>query len=126
DFEETILVDEYVPLSIKWSNPADKYRNPVTYWRMGDSSRSCIEIGIDSKDGSIRDFTLLLSENNVYQQTELQNKPIIFGQPMFDISTFVDKYNDIMHPFLVQIMSNSISITITEQENEFIVKSQRT
>ncbi|OOC63671.1 hypothetical protein [Paenibacillus ihbetae] len=124
DFEEYVSFDDYVPVSVEWKNPKEKYKHPTIFWRIGDLSKSMFEIGIDSKIGAIRSLTLLLSVENSIRDETISIKTLSEVQPILDISSFETNYIDCKHNFSLEILNNAVKIVFCEQESVRLLKSR--
>lgn len=87
---EKIEVDPYVPVKIRWGQ-WDLTLEPTIYWRTGDFKNSLVEIGIASKSGIIRSFTVVYTKDIFLGGTQVQwSKSDEEGTPVFNISEWTE------------------------------------
>lgn len=92
EMQSKLTIDAYVPLDIRWGD--DYYTNTsILYWRTGDFKKSLIELGIDSKTGQIRSFTLILVKKLLLISEDLlkSNVPTINGLPVVHTKNWFEK-----------------------------------
>lgn len=92
EMQSKLTIDAYIPLDIRWGD--DYYTNTsILYWRTGDFKKSLIELGIDSKTGQIRSFTLILVKKLLLISEDLlkSNVPITHGLPVIYTKNWFEK-----------------------------------
>lgn len=91
EIKETIEIDQYIPIKIKWGK-WDLCSENTFYWRTGDFKKSLIEVGIASKSGLIRSVTLVHSDYISFEQMENDlTNTVEHGAPMFLINSVEEK-----------------------------------
>ena len=82
---EKIELDPYVPVKIRWGQ-WNLIAEPTIYWRTGDFKNYLVEIGIASKSGIIRSFTVVHTKDILLDATQVAwPKSIEEGTPEFNI-----------------------------------------
>lgn len=113
--KENIAFDLYTPINIEFGvwNISEE---PTIYWRIGDFSRSLLEIGIGKNKKNIRSLTLTIC-NNLYEVGNYSenNFNISTGSPVLELENANDEiYTDEKGTLKVYIESTSVSVIFSD------------
>ncbi|TQI81344.1 hypothetical protein FHU10_3741 [Serratia fonticola] len=122
----TIDIDGYVPIDIKL---VDSKGNPPLYWRVGDGSKSLLELAVLPENGFLSAITLVMMDaNSIHKvgnnQVELSCEES--GLPIVNLDLWKDSANnDFSQRFIdnfncdmqVYISEDTILIKIIESDN---------
>lgn len=109
--KETIQVDDYIPLSVRWIN--SNLDSPRLFWRTGNFKTSLLEIGIDSKTGIIRSITLTFTERISVCEAEVTDSPSVEGTPVFQIADWGSEfYLDVSQDFDTYLSGQNLNIVL--------------
>ncbi|GFZ32148.1 hypothetical protein CSC2_26740 [Clostridium zeae] len=118
---EKIEIDPYVPVKIRWGQ-WNLVKEPTIYWRTGDFKNSLIEIGIASKSGVIRSFTIVHSKDIFLDSTHIEfTKSYVEGTPMFDLSNWPES-GRLDESGIVEIHYNEGELTVILSKNTVTTK----
>ena len=129
---ESIEMDVYVPLRVKWRTN-ELYRR--FFWSTGIGNSSLLEIGIDSFSGIIRSITLTYATEFIVSSDDVGQVHFIEGTPVFDKSIWgpvyelehAQYYKDYAYEFTTKLSPNKLSIILHDFDsiNNMVVKSGR-
>ncbi|MBN2909207.1 hypothetical protein JQC72_06680 [Polycladomyces sp. WAk] len=116
---ETIEIDPYIPLNIKWDCNTNKIDLGKLYWRTGDFKTSLLEVSLEPHSGTICSITLVawnILRTKLPKRME-RDIPQQYGRPVFNISDFSsDGYDvyDCAGSFTVYFEGDKIYVLFVE------------
>ncbi|MGB8453815.1 MAG: hypothetical protein WCD89_16010 [Anaerocolumna sp.] len=116
----------YIPVYIEFGS-WDISIEPTVYWRIGDSKKSVMEIGIGRYRGDIRSVALNFCDKvNVLEDINISNKKIMEGLPIVQFDkiwseTYIDEKSNLK----IYLYKDQVYILFSEKEIMSIIQNDR-
>lgn len=126
NFQETILYEEYIPVSVKW-DISNKSPEGTVNIRYGNLDDSFLEIGVSESTGLIK-YVTLVDAKQIFLNSDykIKNSNCEKGHPTFETELLKDKRTINLGLMLeVHVIDTSIVLLISNDEIDKYIVSGR-